>query len=852
MEEGHVHRPQARAGKQPRQLSDAEIEEMLTKHEAWLNDPETGECANFYGKDLSGKDFTGKNLSEAIFATANLSKAILVNTNLEKAILNQSNLTGANLEGARLQKADLRKCILASINLVGVGLLGADLSETDISGASIEKKSFVGVTLKHAIFAARELAGFDFSNADLTSANFNNANLSEANFSGAILKKTDFNNAILIKAVFENADLEEARLRKADLSNSNLNGANLREAVFDEANITNASLKKATLSKAFFYDANLNGANLNEADLSYAFFGGASLIMALLRKADLTGTDFSLGSTNNPMSATNLGGADLTGSNLTEADFVRAILTDVNFQNTTLYKTNLTESQTYGMNLGGANVTNAILPSEIKEFKGLLTIEESSKIARKLYAWLLGVLAFSILSILSTKDPALLTNSATSPLPVLQIDIQMGWFHRITPFFILGLYLYFLLQLQHQWGLISKLPAVFLDGTLLHEKLYPWLLNTWVRNFFPHLKKKINAFSFIRIVLVVTLTWYAAPIVMFVFWARYLVVHDFSGNRVLIILASLALIAGIFFHYLAKATLQNLPIQKFRASFLSAILVIPICMFAAHLSSISTEGGPNPFVSSKFFDRFLRANFSGQDVSNKPDNWDPKNPTQGVKGVNLQNRNLRYLNAKSAFLVKANLTGADLFGAQLSGFGNRVQIEPSGANLTQAILFGATLSGADLSGALLNNSNLEGAKLKGSVLSMAQLNGAILTRADLTNAILIWSDFIGAEFGGAKLTGASISGSDFRKAKSLKIDQIKSTKGWEKALFDNELRRKLDFSDDEIRAVLRKNIQARNQRISEEELKIRLKKELKEYGIKDPLETTIEIMNKLMKEKVAQ
>jgi len=41
-------------------------------------------------------------------------------------------------------------------------------------------------------------------------------------------------------------------------------------------------------------------------------------------------------------------------------------------------------------------------------------------------------------------------------------------------------------------------------------------------------------------------------------------------------------------------------------------------------------------------------------------------------------------------------------------------------------------------------------------------------------------------------------------------------------------------------------------RISDEELNTRLKEELKEYGIKDPLETTIEIMNQMIKEQKSE
>ena len=65
--------------------------------------------------------------------------------------------------------------------------------------------------------------------------------------------------------------------------------------------------------------------------------------------------------------------------------------------------------------------------------------------------------------------------------------------------------------------------------------------------------------------------------------------------------------------------------------------------------------------------QILYADFSGQEVSQKPDNWDPKNPTQGVKGADLQRKNLTCLKADRAFLVNANLSGANLIGADFGG-----------------------------------------------------------------------------------------------------------------------------------------------------------------------------------------
>ena len=80
---------------------------------------------------------------------------------------------------------------------------------------------------------------------------------------------------------------------------------------------------------------------------------------------------------------------------------------------------------------------------------------------------------------------------------------------------------------------------------------------------------------------------------------------------------------------------------------------------------------------------------------------------------------------REAYLGGANLSRADLSGANLSG------AYLGGANLSRANLSGANLSGAYLGGANLSGANLSGAYLSGAYLGGANLSGANLSRADL-------------------------------------------------------------------------------------------------------------------------
>ncbi len=105
--------------------------------------------------------------------------------------------------------------------------------------------------------------------------------------------------------------------------------------------------------------------------------------------------------------------------------------------------------------------------------------------------------------------------------------------------------------------------------------------------------------------------------------------------------------------------------------------------------------------------------------------------------------NLRGADLRGAYLVDADLGGANLVGANLGGADLR------GANLVDADLGGvnlvdANLGGADLGGVNLVDANLGGAYLGGACLEGACLEGADLRDADLEGAYLVDANLRGA------------------------------------------------------------------------------------------------------------
>lgn len=113
-----------------------EIQEILRKHQLWLDGEEGGERADFSGADLTDADLRVENLRVA---------------NLRSA-----NLTGANLTGASLRGADLSGAYLSNADLTGADLSYAYLSRAYLHNANLsntkgipgivcpEKGSFIG------------------------------------------------------------------------------------------------------------------------------------------------------------------------------------------------------------------------------------------------------------------------------------------------------------------------------------------------------------------------------------------------------------------------------------------------------------------------------------------------------------------------------------------------------------------------------------------------------------------------------------------------------------------------------------------------------------------------------------
>ncbi len=278
-------------------------------------------------------------------------------------------------------------------------------------------------------------------------------------------------------------------------------------------------------------------------------FAGARLSKAYLQGAQLSGADFSEAN----FSDANLEEADLRDAILQGANLQRTVLRDVNLENVDLTKANgLLPAQ-----LGGANLCGARLPDRFGDFDGLKIVEEESKNARTLFFGILLACVYGWLTIASTTDVLLLTNSSSSQLPVISASIPIVSFYIVGPLMLFVLYMYLHLHLQRLWERLADLPAVFPDGRSLGKRAYPWLLTGLVYSYNPYLKNRRPPLSRLQTAISLLVTWWLMPLTILLFWTRYLRRHEWIGTSLHIVVLVASISAGILLYQLAVSTLRG-------------------------------------------------------------------------------------------------------------------------------------------------------------------------------------------------------------------------------------------------------------------------------------------------------
>ncbi|HAT34261.1 MAG TPA: hypothetical protein DCS82_00975, partial [Rhodospirillaceae bacterium] len=411
-----------------------------------------------------------------------------------------------------------------------------------------------------------------------------------------------------------------------------------------------------------------------------------------------------------------------------EVDFEDTILRDANLKNAKLETVLGLQSH----QLGGADLSNAKVPSHIDEFEGIGQVEELSKHARNIFLSVVGGCVFSWLTIATTTDIALITNATSggTKLPVINTSVPIAGFFWAAPVILLALYIYLNLYLQRLWEGMASLPAIFPDGRTLDERTHPWLLSGIVRVHVPRLANRPLAQTYLQFWISVIAAWGMVPFTIAMFAWRYLPKHDWIGSIWLFALLTGAMSYGLYTYRLARSTLKG---------------------------NLSLRAEPEPIPTQKrAWDGFKRLQFNSV-----------------ITCLAI------FALAWTTFAIEVGKIGPERIVVLSSNIYWKLPIEFGHAQMQDADLKNADLSSVDLRRGLLMDANLEKANLsigdlRETFFTRANLKRANLKFADLRNAFLYDANLEKANLRGAKLGGARLKDANFTGARLKEADLRKS------------------------------------------------------------------------------
>ena len=162
-----------------------------------------------------------------------------------------------------------------------------------------------------------------------------------------------------------------------------------------------------------------------------------------------------------------------------------------------------------------------------------------AKNARSSWFGLLGFLAFAGVTLLGFEDKDFFASGVETDLPLIGVSIPTYSFFWVAPILATALYIHLHMYLIKLWRAVYKLPSQ-IDGEPLGARLWPWLVTDWALAGRGDQGKPLPLPT-IQWMLTLVLVWLSGPIVLFGFWWRSMVRHDWlltTALGMLLVLAS--------------------------------------------------------------------------------------------------------------------------------------------------------------------------------------------------------------------------------------------------------------------------------------------------------------------------
>lgn len=319
-------------------LTQAELDEVIAKHEAFKGGKANGARATLQHYDLSNLSFKDRDMSNADFTGSIMVGACFEKTNLDYAVLYACDLRDANFTNASMVRADLRGSCMRGAIMAGANMAEADLREGSYATFDPDK----GLTFTSESKVWKEgVGGVDMRGANLSAVKLSGAIAINSNFEDANLSKSTIIRGNLSGANLAGANLAGADLSQCELKDVNLRGANLTGVLMDFSNLVNVDMAGALtdqpmgqtidkqpipleelikLHQVWLKTQGADGQKLDLSDhdlRSAPSLVGANLTMLTAERTVWYGRDLS----NISLQAALLRGGDFRHCNMTQGDF---------------------------------------------------------------------------------------------------------------------------------------------------------------------------------------------------------------------------------------------------------------------------------------------------------------------------------------------------------------------------------------------------------------------------------------------------------------------------------------------------------------------------------------------------
>jgi len=567
-------------------------------------------------------------------------------------------------------------------------------------------------------------------------------------------RRTRARSQILITKNQDFFDAWVARSKMGDQSGEALEYHDLSKIALSGLDLTNVVFRHCSFKKNVLTGGHLDNVQFEDCDLQETKFVGVHFTATAFRRCSLDQAKFTGVSTGLEIEQSSAAMANFEGlDGLSSESFV------------------------------DCNVRDASLPKCLEAKDVIKELEDRSASANKAFAALLAVCGYTLLSNATLADAGLFTTSQyTAKLPILNVDIPTTSFYLFAPMVVLGAYGNFHFEATRLWETAGGLPLARFNERRLAGRVKQWVLMGVIEGGPPTTPRTNRLKHWWNLTLISWLGWGSGPITLAALLGKSVKSHEGPNIAIHALATIVASFWAMWLYWKMQSSLRwsNQVGRSWVAwsaltSVLTATFVV-LCVIGAYSkeSFFDIEWNKVRGIYAPF------ADLQDADISMHPSGWKADSPESflAVRPARLIDRDLRYANAESAFLCRAdmdranmpyiNLKRADLRRANFRGGclddATLVRADLREADLTGTTFLRAKLTELKATSANFRNANLSGADLDHSILGylpkaeswMRTRKGADFTSANLTSTTFIESAAQGVNFYRANLTDARL------------------------------------------------------------------------------------------------